>query len=206
MDEDGMDSPVAVKVEGHSRSIILRYFRGDIGSMVDAHFHRALNKVSRANAPVGRAKKIRKTIKLEDSSHCQANGAMPLPVPGRHVAFNPVDDPSRPWPSFLARTREEASGLPSAAAYSMSPEDLSLTGQQYATSLLNLLHSDRSEMGPGVASGSKTELVPSWMVPQGFRDSVDPAVGFESGKQLSHGSPVCGLILVSNITRVTISA
>ncbi|XP_054648825.1 transcription cofactor vestigial-like protein 1 [Dunckerocampus dactyliophorus] len=183
MDENGTDSPVAVKVEGHSRCIILRYFRGDIGSMVDAHFSRALSRVCKANTPAGKAKKIRKTIKLEESGSCQANGTEPLPASGCHVAFKAMDDPCRPWPSFITRTREEASGLPS-AAYSMSPEDLSLTGQQYASSLLNLLHSDRSEMGPGMASSSKTELVPSWMVHQGFRDSVEPAVGFESGQRV----------------------
>lgn len=61
--EDGMDSPVAIKVEGHSRSVILRYFRGDIGSMVDAHFSRALSKDVKDNVPVGKAKKMRKNIK-----------------------------------------------------------------------------------------------------------------------------------------------
>uniref|UniRef100_A0A3Q2YIJ3 Uncharacterized LOC109511936 n=1 Tax=Hippocampus comes TaxID=109280 RepID=A0A3Q2YIJ3_HIPCM len=62
--EDGMNSPVAVKVEGHSRSVILRYFRGDIGSMVDAHFSRALSKDGKDNMPVAKAKKMRKNIKL----------------------------------------------------------------------------------------------------------------------------------------------
>ncbi|XP_019718898.1 transcription cofactor vestigial-like protein 1 [Hippocampus comes] len=176
--EDGMNSPVAVKVEGHSRSVILRYFRGDIGSMVDAHFSRALSKDGKDNMPVAKAKKMRKNIKLEDSSNGHTNLVEPAPVTGRHLAFGPADDHAGPWHSFIGRTGE-TSGLPS-AAYSV--EDLSLTGQQYASSLLNLLHGDRAEMAPGVASGSKTEHLANWMVPQGFRDSVEPAGGFEPGK------------------------
>ncbi|XP_037119048.1 transcription cofactor vestigial-like protein 1 isoform X2 [Syngnathus acus] len=175
--EEGMDSPVAVKVEGHSRSVILRYFRGDIGSMVDAHFSRALSKDAKDNMPAAKAKRMRKNIKSE-SNTCHTNLAEPLPVAGRHLALGPADDHAGSWHPFIGRTRE-TSGLPS-AAYSV--EDLSLTGQQYASSLLNLLHSDRSEMGPGVASGSKAEHLANWMVPQGFRDSVEPAGGFEPGK------------------------
>ncbi|XP_061691728.1 transcription cofactor vestigial-like protein 1 [Syngnathoides biaculeatus] len=175
--QDTMDSPVAVKVEGHSRSVILRYFHGDIGSMVDAHFTRALSK---DNTAVAKPKKMRKNIKLEESSTAQANLAEQLPVTGRHLAFGSAEDPSGPWHSFVGRTGE-APGLPSTA---YSAEDLSLTGQQYASSLLNLLHGDRAEMGPGVASGSKAEHLANWMVPQGFRDSVEPAGGFQTGQRL----------------------
>ena len=62
--EDRTDGPIAVKVEKHSQCVILTYFQGDINSMVDAHFTRALSKVCRAKAPAAKAKKIRKTIKL----------------------------------------------------------------------------------------------------------------------------------------------
>lgn len=62
--EDRTDSPMAVKVERHSRCIILTYFHGDINSMVDAHFTRALSNVCKDRAPAAKTKKIRKTIKL----------------------------------------------------------------------------------------------------------------------------------------------
>lgn len=62
--EDRTESPRAVKVEEHSRCVILTYFQGDINSMVDAHFTRALSKVCKAKAPAAKSKKIRKTIKL----------------------------------------------------------------------------------------------------------------------------------------------
>lgn len=62
--EEKADDPIAVKVEEHSQCVILTYFQGDIGSMVDAHFSRALSKVCRAKAQALRTKKVRKPIKL----------------------------------------------------------------------------------------------------------------------------------------------
>ncbi|KAL6117449.1 uncharacterized protein ACO6RY_15236 [Pungitius sinensis] len=181
--EDRNDSPV--KVEEHSRGVVLTYFQGDINSMVDAHFTRALSKVSRSKAPVARTKKTCKTIKPEQSSACQGSAtdcySQPqVPPPERLPNFSPAEEPLGSWHSFPAR---DGPGFPS-LAYPMSTGGLSLTGQQYATSLLNLLHNDRGEIGPGMASGSKPELHPSWPVPQGFRDSVDHAAGFEPGRRL----------------------
>lgn len=71
--------------------------------------------------------------------------------------------------------------LPSIAC-PLSPDGLSFSGQQYATSLLNLLHNDPSESGPSMASSSKPELHHSLMVQPGFREPTDPAVGFEHGE------------------------
>ncbi|XP_031718726.1 transcription cofactor vestigial-like protein 1 [Anarrhichthys ocellatus] len=180
--EDRNDSPMAVKVEEHSRCVILTYFQGDINSMVDAHFTRALSKVCKANAPVAKMKKILKTIKLEESSPCQGSAVdcyseSQVPPPEHLLNFSPAEGS---WHSFAARAAE-GPGLQS-IAYPLSSNGLSLTGQQYATSLLNLLHNDRVEMGPSMASGSKPEL--QWTVPQGFRDSVDPSAGFEPGRRL----------------------
>uniref|UniRef100_A0AAQ4PB37 Uncharacterized protein n=1 Tax=Gasterosteus aculeatus aculeatus TaxID=481459 RepID=A0AAQ4PB37_GASAC len=62
--EDRNDSPAAVRVEEHSRGVVLTYFQGDINTMVDAHFTRALGNVSRSKAPAARTKKTRKIIKL----------------------------------------------------------------------------------------------------------------------------------------------
>lgn len=61
---DSTGSPVAVKVEEHSQSVILTYFQGDIGSMVDAHFSRALSKNCKAKALAVKSKKSRKPVKL----------------------------------------------------------------------------------------------------------------------------------------------
>ncbi|XP_023254228.1 transcription cofactor vestigial-like protein 1 [Seriola lalandi dorsalis] len=186
--EDRTETQRAVKVEEHSRCVILTYFQGDTKSMVDAHFTRALSKDYKAMAPGAKAKKFHKTIKLEDNSPCQGlavnsyTESQPPPVPGHLLNFGPADNTPGPWHSLAARAGQ-GPGLPS-IAYSLSPEGLSVTGQQYATSLLNLLHSDRGEMGPSMASSSKPELIPSWTVPQGFRESVDPAVGFEPERRM----------------------
>ncbi|XP_041800140.1 transcription cofactor vestigial-like protein 1 [Chelmon rostratus] len=184
--EDRTDSPMAVKVEKHSQYVILTYFQGDINSMVDAHFTRALSKVCVASAPAAKTKKMCKTLKLEEASPCQGSddpySESQVPPVGHLLTFSPMDDAPDSWHSFTSRPGE-GPGLPS-IAYSLSPEGLSLTGQQYARSLLNLLHNDHGELGPSMASSSKPELLPSWTVPQGFRESVDPAVGFEPGRRL----------------------
>lgn len=219
--EDRTESPIAVKVEEHTQYVILTYFQGDISSMVDAHFTRALGKVCKANAPSAKTKKIRKTIKLgkhtkstwhdlpdykkqqlvsfiltewllslspaEDASPCQGSAVASytdsqVPPPAGHLTFSSADIGRSSWHSPSARLGE-GPGLPS-IAYSLPPQGLSLTGQQYATSLLNLLHSDRGEMGPSMPSSSKPELLPGWSVPQGFIEPTDSlnAVGFEHGK------------------------
>lgn len=76
-------------------------------------------------------------------------------------------------------------GLPS-IAYSLSPEGLSLTGQQYATSLLNLLHNEQADMGPSLPSSSKPELHHSWMVQP--VEPVDHATAFKPGKEVLNGN------------------
>lgn len=216
--EDRTENPIAVRVEQHPQYVVLTYFQGDISSMVDAHFTRALGKECKTKASAARAKKIHKTIKLgkrtnqhalpdynltslvrliawflsltaaEDASPCQSSAGnsyrdsqMP-PPPGHLLSFSSVDNSSS-WHSLNPRTGESPA-LPS-IAYPLPPDGLSLTGQQYATSLLNLLHSDRGEMGPSMPSNmpssSKPELVPNWS--PAFREPTDSlnAVGFEQG-------------------------
>lgn len=103
-----------------------------------------------------------------------------VPSLDRLLTLSPADDAPDSWQSFPARAGE-GPGLPS-VTYSLSPEGLSLTGQQYTSSLLNLLHNDQGEMGLSMASSSKAELPHNWMAQQGFRESVDPSLGFEPGK------------------------
>lgn len=183
-----MDSPIAVKVEGPSHSVILTYFQGDINSMVDAHFTRALSKVYKAKEPAGKIRKIRKTIKIEEVSTPQDGAAASFSVPqvspgAEHILnLSSVDDTPASWQTFTNRNGE-ASGLPTIMC-SLSSGELSLTGQQYATSLLNLLHSDRADMGPSTVTSSKAEPMPSWTVPQRFREPVDPPISFEAGQHV----------------------
>ncbi|KAM9511736.1 transcription cofactor vestigial-like protein 2 isoform 1-T1 [Salvelinus alpinus] len=190
---------VVVKTEEQSNRVIFTYFQGDIGSMVDQHFNRALSKASKTKAPSGKGKKSRKTVKSEsDSTSCQWVVPTPSwsedhfpPVSGRlHLsstneslsslrqALSSPDESTNPL-AFTPR-QHGGLGLPAMAyPHSMSHEGLGVTGQPYTNSLLNLLHSDRSEVAAGVASGSKPELLPSWTGQPGFRDPMNPDSGLQ---------------------------
>uniref|UniRef100_A0A3P9BFK3 Si:dkeyp-11e3.1 n=1 Tax=Maylandia zebra TaxID=106582 RepID=A0A3P9BFK3_9CICH len=160
--ESRTDSPIAVSVEQHSNFVILTYFQGDINSMVDAHFNRALKKDYSAKESAIKTKKHSKTIKLGESINLTLHGltltAESVSPASRLLTITTPNNTSSSWSTFPTRAGE-GPGL-SSIAYSLSPDGLSLTGQQYASSLLNLLHSDRGEMGP-VASSSKPELLPT---------------------------------------------
>uniref|UniRef100_A0A4W6EBE4 Uncharacterized protein n=1 Tax=Lates calcarifer TaxID=8187 RepID=A0A4W6EBE4_LATCA len=121
--EDRTESPRAVKVEEHSQCVILTYFQGDINSMVDAHFTRALGKNCKAKAPAAKAKKLRKTIKSEDTSTCQGSAldsyteSQAPPLAGRLLAFGPADDAPGSWHS----ARHQGRRGPGFAIYRISP-------------------------------------------------------------------------------------
>ncbi|XP_067104013.1 transcription cofactor vestigial-like protein 1 [Osmerus mordax] len=186
-------SPIAVKTEEHSQSVLFTYFHGDIGSMVDEHFTRALSKACKTKESVRKSKKTRKSIKPEpESNSCQwgaskqawsevhytpLSGRLQLStskqaIPGVPIALSPPDDAAGPWPLG-------GLGLPPMTyTHALSP-GLGMTGQQYNNSLLNLLHSDRTE-SLNMASGSKPSVLPSWTHP-GFRDPMDPTGNLDPG-------------------------
>lgn len=56
-------SPVAGKAEEQSGSLLLTYFQGDINSMVDAHFSRALENITKPKGDITKSKKPRKLVK-----------------------------------------------------------------------------------------------------------------------------------------------
>lgn len=188
--DDPAEDPIAVKVEEHSQSLILTYFHGDISSMVDAHFRRALTKIAKAKGPIRRGnrpteeKRIHKKIKSEESGGFQGSPTNTYPVtqvrPATEhlVMFSPAEDPCSSWHAFPRRTGE-GPALPSITC-SPSHNGLSVTGQQCSASLLNLLNSERTEMpSSGLPTSSKAELLQTWMVPQ-----VDPSAVFEHGRRL----------------------
>lgn len=105
----------------------------------------------------------------------------PQVPPGSLLTLSPVEDSPTSWHPFTGRGGQSV-GLPS-IAYSLSPEGLSLTGQQYTTSLLNLLHTEQADMGASLPSSSKPELHPSWMVQPGLREPVNHDMAFKSGKK-----------------------
>ncbi|KAM4733257.1 transcription cofactor vestigial-like protein 1 isoform 1-T4 [Anableps anableps] len=184
--EERADSPIAVKVEGNSHSVILTYFQGDINSMVDEHFSRALGKASKANEQGLRSKKILKTVKMESTGNCQGSVSIPYsesqvsPLTGHILTLSSAEETPGSWNTFRSREGPSLSTI----MCSLSSDGLSLTGQQYSTSLLNLLHGDRGEMGASIPSSSKPDPLPNWAMPPGFRESVDPPIGFEPGRHV----------------------
>lgn len=182
------ENPTAVKVEENTQSLILTYFHGDISSMVDAHFRRALTKV-KAKAPARKVnrsteeKRIHKKIKKESQEFLESPAdtypaTQVQPVTEHLVMFSPAEDPCSSWHAFPRRTGDRPA-LPS-ITFSQSHNGLSDTGQQCSSSLLNLLNTDRTEMpSSGLPSSSKPELLHNWMVPP-----VDPSAVFEHGRRL----------------------
>lgn len=56
-------SPVPGKAEEQSGSLLFTYFQGDINSMVDAHFSRALENITKPKEDITKSKKPRKSVK-----------------------------------------------------------------------------------------------------------------------------------------------
>lgn len=192
-------SPAAVRMEEQPQGVLFTYFKGDIDSMVDQHFNRALNKDKK------KSKKNRKSVKSEVPTSCQWSSLpadswseghlqsvsrrlqlsspkephinLPLPLSSPETA--PVS-----WSSYNPRQSGGLGLLPISYPPSLPNEGLGMTGQQYASSLLNLLHSDRAEVSTDMAPGSKPDFLPSWTSHPGFRDPMDPVVGLDSGKAM----------------------
>lgn len=120
----------------------------------------------------------------ESTDNCQGSVSAPYyesqvnPLTGHILTLSSAEETPGSWNTFRSREGPALSTI----MCSLSSHGLSLTGQQYPTSLLNLLHGDRSEMGPSIASSSKPDPLPGWAVPPGYRESMDPPAGFEPGK------------------------
>lgn len=67
--EEGLGHPVAKKTKEESGSVLLTYFQGDINSMVDEHFSRAL---SQANKPKEECSQIKRNHKVAQTSNCSS--------------------------------------------------------------------------------------------------------------------------------------
>ncbi|KAJ8015711.1 hypothetical protein DPEC_G00028970 [Dallia pectoralis] len=197
MDRPTGSPQVIVKTEEQPNSVIFTYFHGDISSMVDEHFFRALGKASKTKAPSGKSKNLCKSVKSESASaSCQWGVLSPSwsdsrfdPVLSGCLQLNSTKEPRSSHPLTLGSQDQSASwsfgpmqheslGL-STTTYqqAMSPGGLGVAGQQYTNSLLNLLHSDRSETVVGGASGIKPELSTGWTGHPGFRDPMNPDSG-----------------------------
>ncbi|KAM9470715.1 transcription cofactor vestigial-like protein 1 [Clarias gariepinus] len=190
-------SPVAGKAEEHSGSLLLTYFQGDINSMVDAHFSRALENITKPKGNITKIKKPCKLVKPEQPSTSNwdmqshmcfdatdSSGRIEL---GRHEEMPPkprlpLNAPVESTNAWLNSPRQGTSLVlppmvyPSAA----SAEGLVVADHQY-NSLLNLLHNDRPDLGSVMLASSKQELMPGWVRHPGFGDQMTPDHSLDSG-------------------------
>ncbi|XP_072518952.1 uncharacterized protein [Salminus brasiliensis] len=200
MEQEG-ESPVAGKAEQQSGSLLYTYFQGDINSMVDAHFSRALSKVTKPKGDISKSKRIRKSAKTEQPAssnwdvqspphfgHAYAPGRIQFgrrekPQMNPHLPPIPPAESSTIWPGG---PRQGASLVlppmvyPSAA----SAKGLVVPDQQYSNSLISLLHSDRPDLGTVMVSSPKQEFIPGWTRHPGFGDQMTPHHSLDSGMQM----------------------
>nr|XP_023700129.1 transcription cofactor vestigial-like protein 1 [Paramormyrops kingsleyae] len=198
--DDQPVSPVTVKADDQSTSVLFTYFQGDINSVVDEHFSRALNKASRPKDLTSKSKSSRQTPKSEDLIPVQwaypASSWSEPPYPSTssgQIQFSMLEDahtsqrvmtsPSNLW-SFAPRP---AAGFGMSSVVYPSPGPAEVPGpaeRPYANSFLGLLHSDRPGAAASLSSPSKPDLAPGWNPTAGFRDPLESGINLDSGVQV----------------------
>uniref|UniRef100_A0A672PL35 Transcription cofactor vestigial-like protein 1 n=1 Tax=Sinocyclocheilus grahami TaxID=75366 RepID=A0A672PL35_SINGR len=165
--EEDLGNSVAKKTKEESSSVLLTYFKGDINSMVDEHFSRAL---SQAAKPKGERSKIKGNHKAAQTSNCFSQILL------LHKIFDLLNE----FKQFLQ-------GLSLALPPMMYPSAVSSDGlmvaeHQYSNSLLNLLHNDHPDMGTVVLPSSKQDLMSGWTKYPGFGNQMNCNINLNSGK------------------------
>ncbi|KAJ8266941.1 hypothetical protein GJAV_G00136420 [Gymnothorax javanicus] len=89
MDEKS-GSPAAVRTEKQSQSVLFTYFQGDINSVVDEHFSRALNKANKPKDLSTKSKSSRRSPKSAALASAPASALTPGPSPGQWVFPTPA--------------------------------------------------------------------------------------------------------------------
>ncbi|KAK1804056.1 hypothetical protein P4O66_020097, partial [Electrophorus voltai] len=192
-------SLVAGRAEEHSGSLLLTYFQGDINSMVDAHFSRALRNISKPKADAVKGKRNRKSGNSNPEPSLRGWEVISAPqgsayFPGQHYlsrhqepqisprlpAIPPMES-SAAWPIGP----QQGTCMPP-VPYGSAPsvEGLAETGQPYGSSLLNLLHNDRPNINTVMVASSKQEFVPVWTRHMEFRDQMTPDHSCDYGTEI----------------------
>ncbi|XP_016101521.1 transcription cofactor vestigial-like protein 1 [Sinocyclocheilus grahami] len=197
--EEDLGNSVAKKTKEESSSVLLTYFKGDINSMVDEHFSRAL---SQAAKPKGERSKIKGNHKAAQtnglgSSQWEAQSQtrfQPL-FPPEHLREGTSSEsqsnhhmpPDHPANSAALWSGDSRQGLSLALPPMMYPSAVSSDGlmvaeHQYSNSLLNLLHNDHPDMGTVVLPSSKQDLMSGWTKYPGFGNQMNCNINLNSGK------------------------
>ncbi|KAK7138085.1 hypothetical protein R3I94_013653 [Phoxinus phoxinus] len=198
--EEDLGSPVA-KVKEESSSVLLTYFQGDINSMVDEHFSRALSKATKPKGEHSKMKRNRRYaqtnelgssqweaqsqtrfqpmfppehLRLGTSSESQSNHHMSPHLPANNAG---------PW-SGDSRQGMSLALPPMMYPSAVSSDGLMVAQQQYSNSLLNLLHNDRPDTSAMMGPSSKQELMSGWTKYPGFGDQMACDINLNSGVQV----------------------
>ncbi|XP_018598666.1 transcription cofactor vestigial-like protein 1 isoform X2 [Scleropages formosus] len=201
--EDKPGSPMAVKAEEQTESVLFTYFQGDINSVVDEHFSRALNKARKPKDLSVKAKSIPRTPKPDPSpvqwafpASSWSDPTFPSTSSG-HVPFTPLEDPcsvprvitnpggqpSNLWP-LPPRTGASLGLAPVMYPQALCGEGPGPSEHHYTNSFLNMLHSDRAVSGSAPSSASKPDVAAGWSAPTGFRDPLGSGMSLDSGLQV----------------------
>ncbi|KAJ8347919.1 hypothetical protein SKAU_G00265080 [Synaphobranchus kaupii] len=199
--EEKPGSPVAVRAEEQSQSILFTYFQGDINSVVDEHFSRALNKANKPKDLSTKNKSSRRSPKTEGLTPAPAQWVFPGSAwsetdfpsssSGRiqlsatedlHSPQGVITSPSsQPPPLWPFGPRPSTSFGLSGMVYPqpVPAEGPSGSERPYTSSFLNLLHSDRPVGGATMSSASKPELTQAWSPSSGFREPLGPGISLD---------------------------
>ncbi|KAG1929221.1 transcription cofactor vestigial-like protein [Pimephales promelas] len=196
--EEDLGCPVA-KIKEESGSVLLTYFQGDINSMVDEHFSRALSKATKPEGEHSKTKRNRRSaqtnelgssqweaqsqtrfqsmfpsehLRLRTSSESQSNHHLPLNLPANNAVL---------W-SGDSRQGMSLALPPMMYPPAVSSDGLMAAEQQYSNSLLNLLHNDRPDMSTVMGPSSKQERMSGWAKYPGFGDQMACDINLNSGK------------------------
>ncbi|XP_052006260.1 transcription cofactor vestigial-like protein 1 [Xyrauchen texanus] len=157
--EEDIESPAAGKTEEQSGSVLLTYFQGDISSMVDEHFSRALSNTTK---PKGECSKSKRNCKSAQTSRigssqweAQSHTGIPSMSPPERLQLRTSNGPQSN--THLSLNHSANSGIlwsggsrqgmslalpPMVYPSAVSTDGLMVAEHQYSHSLLNLLNND----------------------------------------------------------------
>ncbi|XP_067312690.1 transcription cofactor vestigial-like protein 1 [Pseudorasbora parva] len=192
--EEALGSPVA-KIKEESGSVLLTYFQGDINSMVDEHFSRALSK---ATKPKGEHSKIKRNCRSAQTNglasnqwEAQSQTRFQPMFPPEHLRLGTSSESQSnhhmstnfPANSAVLWSGDSRPGMSLALPPVMYPsaDGLRVAEQQYSNSLLNLLHDDHPHTSAVMAHSSKQELMSGWTKYPGFGNQMTCDINLNAG-------------------------
>ncbi|XP_076874419.1 uncharacterized protein LOC143524896 isoform X2 [Brachyhypopomus gauderio] len=164
-----------------SQSIIFTYYNGDINTVVDEHFFRALNKTSMPKDLSTKTRELQRPSKSDVATPASWSPSWSKSLPSssasvlgqgssneeavqnQGVIMGPATLPTGHW---AYSTRQGSS-------YDVPPLLYRQPGipQNSPSSFLHLLHTDRSTGGAMVAHSSKPDLEPEWGSGSAYTDT-----------------------------------